>query len=84
MVPEIEILEQLLDEAWPVDRAVAFLDTLGVSGWRVLQRHWQEGNVELRDGEGLLPAWRAEALFRERRGDAEVQVETSRTGSRLI
>jgi len=84
LIPEHELLEQLLAERWPIGRSVAFLNELGVDGWLVLERHWADGNIWLTRGTEHLEEWRARQLFRIRDESVDVEVETSEHGARLV
>ena len=47
MIVEHEFLEQILSDNWPLPRSVSFIDSLGKNGWKVLCRHWEEGNIDI-------------------------------------
>ncbi len=65
MIVEHDILEQILDDDWPLSRSLSFIDSLGKDGWMTLYRHWEDGNVQLLSPDcSVLPDWKVREVFR--------------------
>ncbi|REJ84973.1 MAG: hypothetical protein DWQ34_18625 [Planctomycetota bacterium] len=86
MIVELELLEQILDDEWPISRAVAFVNSLGKPGWTVLRRHWEAGNIEFLTVEGVrLQDWQIQELVRQKDDSySSVQVRCSDRGAKLL
>jgi hypothetical protein len=79
LIVEHELLEQILDSDWPLSRAASFIDLLGKDGLTVLQRLWQDGNVEiLADDGSALADWKVRDVVRERDSSKANQVGVRR------
>ena len=85
MIVEHEILEQLLDEDWPLSRTVFFLTEMGGNAWMVIARHVHEKNLSLLDLNGeRLPDWRIQEILRAEDSRAEATVHCTNKGARVV
>ena len=79
------ILEQLLDEEWPLDRVIAFLVEHDGDAWIILGRHVCDGNLVFLDGESsTVPNWRADEILRSRETAADVLVRCTARGAQVV
>lgn len=85
MILEHEILEQLLDEAWPLDRVIAFLFQHDGDAWRILHHHIGNGNLVFLDREmSVVSKWRADEILRSHETDSDVSVQCTAKGARIV
>lgn len=79
---ELEVLEQILDEAWPMERALTFIRDYK-DPWPVLEGLWRNGMIEFSDAhEMVMKAWEVEALFKTRKTKSEISIRITDKGAR--
>ena len=82
---EHEILEQLLDDDWPLSKTITFLTDLGEDAWQIIARHAQEGNLALLDSNGSsLPDWKVREIVRSKNSSADAMVQCTDKGARIV
>ena len=46
---EIEVLDQIQTEAWPVNDIIGYIEIKGGDGWQIIENHWRDKNIQLVD-----------------------------------
>ena len=85
MIVELEFLEQILDDEWPLARSISFIASHGKDGWAVLGRHCKDGNVVLISTDGTeLPSWRVREILRIKNAEELTVVRCTERGAGMV
>jgi hypothetical protein len=85
VIVELEFLEQILGDEWPLARSISFIASHGKDGWAVLRRHWEDRNVLLISVDGMeLPGWRVREIITMKNAEELAFVRCTEKGAGLV
>lgn len=66
MIIELEFLEQISEDDWPLAQSVAFIEE-HKEPWQVLNGLYSDKRIEFKDADGdALPNWKTQQILRNR------------------
>jgi len=82
---EIEVLDQILSEEWPINDVIGFIEIKDGDGWQIIENHWRDKNIQFVDKNKLeFKEHIIENLFRNHESSYSIFIKCTAKGLSLI